>query len=1452
GGTGASITAGALPSGVTGSYNAGVFTIAGTPTMSGLFTYTVTTSGPCINASLNGSITISPASIGGTLSTTQAVLCVGANTGTITLTGYTGSIISWEQSLTAGNTWTTIANTTTSLSYTNLTQTTLYRAVVQNGVGICSIAYSTTAQMIVNPAFTPIITASSLATCVGQPVTLTASGYTSSGLVVSAGDFGTNQPAGWTGFNGNSSNNSGGNPSNNVWGQTNGTSYNGVQYNSTPSNDKFFIVSGNVNSILTTPAFSTVGLSAAILTLNQAYNLNAGATAKIEISLDGGSTYTTLQNYTGNLGPTNGLSATMGINLNAYLGMTNLMIRFNYLGNVGSDWALDNVTITNSISNPSGVNVYQPLTYVWSPSTALSTTTGSSVTFTPTGSGSFPYIIATSAGGCTATTTSVTINVNALPTITASASATSVCAATGAQSTTLAYSATTGAPNTYSITWGASPANSFVAVTDATLTAGSITIAVPLNTLPGTYTGTLRVKNANGCVSSTGVPFSVIINPRPSAVLSGTQSICNGSTAILSLVLTGSGTISGTLSNAQAFSGTASTITVSVNPVITTPYTIATLTNGTCASIAADISGSVLVTVNNPVVVTPVAGTSFCFGSNGSVAVTSSGISPTYQWQESTAGSAGPWTNLNATAPYTGVTSGTLNITSPAIALSTSYYRVVVSGSFPCAAVTSTPVALKFKNVWMGTADNNWNNAGNWSDGLLPSANSCPDVYIPNRTNQLTLSSAPVPVITNLVIASNATLTVTNASIKIGGTISNSGTFDVTNGTLDFNGTSAQNIAGSYFKNNTLKNLTISSSNQLNIIKALTLDSLNVSGTIAFGSGNNSINSNGNLVLVSDAAGTAIVADITNNGIVSGNTVNGVVTVQRFFPSRRAWRLFTAPVSGGGSVFDNWQNGGIYMPGKGTMVSGLNASVSNGLDYTPLNNSSLKVTSALTAIANTYNAKLSIPSATSAANIPYFIFVRGDRDPINYNFPYSNNTTLSSKGVLQTGTQTFPVSTVDRSFTLVGNPYTSPVAMNKLGLNNLTRRFYVWDPYINVDQGAYVYFEDVLNDGNYTAIPNGTTLTNVLQSGQAFYVETASAGVASVVFDETAKSSSTNPVAFRPLGRQPASIRANLYHLNAGNNVVLLDGVMAQFDDSFSAGIDILDAYKAGNVKEMLALLRNSTALTVERRPLVVAEDTLYFKLTKTTQRSYRFVFVPTNLDPTLSAFLEDSYTGKKSPLSVIANTEFDFIVTGDANSAAANRFRIVFKPGSGPLPVTYKTVKAYQQAVNIAVEWTVENEINLSRYEVERSADGTNFAKVNTTPATGSNSTSTKYSWLDTNPISGNNFYRIRNVDKDGSFEYSNIVLVKMGNAASGIRIYPNPVEDGIIGAEFKNMAAGVYNTRLINSAGQTIFSKTVSHAPGTSMEYIQPGYKIASGTYQLEVTTPGKEIVVVNVIVK
>ena len=69
---------------------------------------------------------------------------------------------------------------------------------------------------------------------------------------------------------------------------------------------------------------------------------------------------------------------------------------------------------------------------------------------------------------------------------------------------------------------------------------------------------------------------------------------------------------------------------------------------------------------------------------------------------------------------------------------------------------------------------------------------------------------------------------------------------------------------------------------------------------------------------------------ISDLSINTGNKFNGKVIVQRYFPARRAWRLFTAPLSGAGSIFDNWQNKGVYQAGVGTYVTGTGATNPTG------------------------------------------------------------------------------------------------------------------------------------------------------------------------------------------------------------------------------------------------------------------------------------------------------------------------------------------------------------------------------------------------------------------------------------------------------------------------------------------------------------------------------------------
>jgi PKD repeat protein len=115
-----------------------------------VFRWTVT-GGSCDPLEDDMSLFVNMPTVPGTTSTTDALpVCEAANTGTITLSGNLGAVVRWQSSTDGGATWTDIANTTISLTYTNITASTQFRAVVKNGD--CLEEFSTATAITVTPA----------------------------------------------------------------------------------------------------------------------------------------------------------------------------------------------------------------------------------------------------------------------------------------------------------------------------------------------------------------------------------------------------------------------------------------------------------------------------------------------------------------------------------------------------------------------------------------------------------------------------------------------------------------------------------------------------------------------------------------------------------------------------------------------------------------------------------------------------------------------------------------------------------------------------------------------------------------------------------------------------------------------------------------------------------------------------------------------------------------------------------------------------------------------------------------------------------------------------------------------------------------------------------------------------------------------------------------------------
>lgn len=566
-------------------------------------------------SSNNSSIVVNATTIGGFVTITHTANSSGimvalpspSNTysdchlssGIIALNGQTGTVIRWESSSNAGNTWVNLGNAgNTTYSYTSLTVTTIFRAVIQNAN--CSIAFSANATLFIIPNIKPTpISASPSTICVGQSTTLTSqSGFSSSQNIQYGGLFNTANPAGWR-VDGNgvfSASGDNGNPT--TFKETNGNA--SSEYNST-SDDKFAIARGNVNTTLETPVFDLFGLSSASLTFDHAYKLSAGAWGKVELSFDGGSSYpVTLATYSGNQSPYNQFNTGISLNLNPYLGYTNLRIRFNFHGLIakttgidGDAWVIDNVNIPQA-PVPTLTSLWTDITSSAVISVTNTTNTSVSPIITTT------YAVTSFLNGCTSYgpdgTTYITVTVNQLPIVTASPA--TICS--GDQSNIALSSAVIGTQTSTTFAWS-------VVQTDATgASAGSGSFINQTLTTTGTNQGTVVYSitpTANGCV---GVVKNItaFVNPRPKANIGPSQTICFGGTASFSVSLEGIGPWNLTYSN-----GTSSTTinNINTNPYlfsvsgITTnsTYTLTSLSDSRCTAKPQDLTGVAVVTVLN-------------------------------------------------------------------------------------------------------------------------------------------------------------------------------------------------------------------------------------------------------------------------------------------------------------------------------------------------------------------------------------------------------------------------------------------------------------------------------------------------------------------------------------------------------------------------------------------------------------------------------------------------------------------------------------------------------------------------------------------------------------------------------------------------------------------------------------------------------------------------------------
>jgi hypothetical protein len=207
------------------------------------------------------------------------------------------------------------------------------------------------------------------------------------------------------------------------------------------------------------------------------------------------------------------------------------------------------------------------------------------------------------------------------------------------------------------------------------------------------------------------------------------------------------------------------------------------------------------------------------------------------------------------------------------------------------------------------------------------------------------------------------------------------------------------------------------------------------------------------------------------------------------------------------------------------------------------------------------------------------------------------------------------------------------------------------------------------------------------------------------------------------------------------------------------------------------------------------------------------------------------------------------FVKAAGFSSFMAKSGEVFFTLGSSdseqlPLPIELISFTAEMDGEAVLLKWITASEINNHFFTIERSRDGKEFEIVTVVASLAENGFSNdmlNYSTLDTQPLSGLTYYRLKQTDYDGSFAYSE--LITLNNEASGImsfNLFPNPNT----GNAFRVAMIGLkpyepMELNIVDFYGKTVYTNRIlSDDNGSMQAYVVPSGRFKSGVYMVTVS--------------
>ena len=358
---------------------------------------------------------------------------------------------------------------------------------------------------------------------------------------------------------------------------------------------------------------------------------------------------------------------------------------------------------------------------------------------------------------------------------------------------------------------------------------------------------------------------------------------------------------------------------------------------------------------------------------------------------------------------------------------------------------------------------------------------------------------------------------------------------------------------------------------------------------------------------------------------------------------------------------------------------------------------------------------------------------------------------------------------------------------------------------VGVNDGSAAAQDNFVLEGTYSNISGGT----VRVRGNAIYSSLSAGSAApSHIAGEGTNSEATGLFDYADLKTYYQTLSTAKSSLPALGTVNVTDGVVTLNGNGSLANYVFNVTLIGGeltDIKYVNIPLGSEILINISNTLVSISPTTGSVPMVTTYRAKTLFNFPNAEMIIFGSFELEGGLLAPKADLSAATSKIKGSVVIG-GNILLATDFSFLTGCLVAPLPVTLSSFSAQREGATSIVYWQTSEEIAADMFVIERSATAKLWQEIGVVKASGESTIGKSYSFFDVKPLNNTNMYRLKMIDKDGSFAYSRIVNIDFKLPAV-VSFYPNPVSERlIIGADAQWIAAQI---EVLNSSGKVFVNK-------------------------------------------